>query len=310
MPPRRAHDPTGESRMFRCAVVSMDFSPATEALVSSLPGLRDLGVEEVVLTHVAKPRSFPVSESIAETERIRQRLGRLAETLEAHGFQVRVDVPVGVPAAEVTRVANDVNADLLVVGSRSHSRIHEAFIGSVAWELVRRSRIPVLLKRIEASRPDPEAALEVRATGLPRRVLHPTDFSEVAARAWPHVQALVRAGVPEIRLVHVHPVGNNEARSEGQARLVELAGRLRAIQGPEGSEPARIEVEVRGGRPAEEILAMGGRDAHTLVVMGTQGRGFLPGVVLGSESRQVVRSAAATVLLIPAGDDEDTAARV
>jgi nucleotide-binding universal stress UspA family protein len=220
-----------------------------------------------------------------------------------------VDVPSGVPATEITRVASDANADLLVVGSRSHSRIHEAFIGSVAWELVRRSRIPVLLKRIEASRPDPEAALEVRATGLPKRVLHPTDFSEVAARAWPYVQALVRAGVPEVRLVHVHPVGNNEARSDGQARLVELAGRLRAIEVPEGSEAVRVEVEVRGGKPSEEILALGGLDAHTLVVMGTQGRGFLPGVVLGSESRQVVRSAAAGVLLIPADEDADAADR-
>ncbi len=290
--------------MFTRAVVSMDLSPATEALVSSLPGLADFGVREVILTHVAKPPSFPVSASIAEVENLRQRLGRLAESLSGHGFDVRVEVPIGVPSTEVTRVAADAGADLLVVGSRSHTRIREAFVGSVAWELVRRSRIPVFLKRIEATRPDPEAALEVRSSGLPDRVLHPTDFSEVAARAWPFVQALVRVGVPEVKLVHVHAVGNNEARSEGQVRLVELAGRLRAIERPAEFGPVRVEVEVRGGTPSEEILNLGGLDSHCLVVMGTQGRGFFPGVVLGSESRQVVRRAAAPVLLIPAGETD------
>jgi hypothetical protein len=44
---------------------------------------------------------------------------------------------------------------------------------------------PYLVQRIEANRPDPEAALESRAVGLPSRVLFPTDFSEIAGRAKP-----------------------------------------------------------------------------------------------------------------------------
>ncbi len=281
--------------MFKRALVSMDLSPATAALVSSLPGLRDYGVEEIVLVHVAKPVAYPVSASIAEVDLVRQRLGRLEATLVEQGFRVEVDVPIGAPATEVTREAEERKVDLVVVGSRSHTRIHDAFIGSVAWEIVRRSRVPVLLKRIEASRPDPEAALEIRSSGLPNRVVHPTDFSDVATQAFPWVEALARRGVERFTLLHVHPVGNEEARAEGRLRLERLAERLMEAGATE------VEVEVRGGSaPHEEILAVGGHDAESLVIMGTHGRGFFPEIVLGSESRQVVRRASAPLLLVPA----------
>jgi nucleotide-binding universal stress UspA family protein len=281
--------------MFKRALVSMDLSPATEALVSSLPGLRDFGVEEIILVHVAKPVVYPVSQSITEVENLRQRLSRLKVSLEEQGFRAQVAVPMGAPATEISREAREQEVDLVVVGSRSHTRIHEAFIGSVAWEVVRGSAVPVLLKRIEANRVDPEAALEIRASGLPDSVVHPTDFSEVADRAFPWVLSLARAGVPRFTLLHVYAAGNDEARRDGLTRLEELAGKLR------GEGAAHVAVEVRGGTAAEEILAVGGRDARSLVVMGTQGRGFLPEIVLGSQSRQVVRQAAAPVLLIPAG---------
>jgi nucleotide-binding universal stress UspA family protein len=280
--------------MFKRALVSMDLSPATEALVASLPGLRDYGVEEIVLVHVAKPVTYPVSQAIADVDLVRQRLGRLQAALEAKGFQVVVDVPIGAAAAEIAREAEERAVDLIVVGSRSHARIRDAFVGSVAWEVVRRARVPVLLKRIEASRQDPEGALEIRGSGLPDTVIHPTDFSEVADRAFPWVLGLARAGVRNFTLLHVHAVGNDEARAEGRVRLETLSRQLTE------AGATHVEVEVRGGTAAEEILNVGGRDTDSLVVMGTQGRGFLPEIVLGSQSRQVVRQAAAPVLLVPA----------
>ena len=48
--------------MFEKVLVSMDLSPATEALVSALPGMRELGTREFVLVHVAKPSRGPTSE--------------------------------------------------------------------------------------------------------------------------------------------------------------------------------------------------------------------------------------------------------
>jgi nucleotide-binding universal stress UspA family protein len=93
------------------------------------------------------------------------------------------------------------------------------------------------MQRIEANRPDPEAALECRGVGLPRRILHPTDLSETAARAMPWLGGLAKRTSVEISLLHV-------------------------LDEDEGDK----------------------RD----------------GVILGSQSRQVLRRASARMLLIPA----------
>lgn len=282
--------------MFKRVLVAMDLSPATEVLVGTLPGLRNLGVDEIVLVHVAKPVEYPVSRSLGRVEQMRKRLTTLSESLRQHGFTVEVDVPIGAPAFQIVRKAEERGVDAIVVGSRSQTRIQEAFVGSVTWDVVRRSGKPVLIHKIDAPHPDPESALEPRDAGAPRRVLHPTDFSPVAERAFPFVEDLARRdGVEELILIHVHPVGDSDARQRARAELEELAARLAS------DSTAEVKVEVRGGSPADEILSLGGRDPRNLVVMGTHGRGFLPEIVLGSQSRQVVRQASASVLLVPAG---------
>jgi nucleotide-binding universal stress UspA family protein len=284
--------------MFERVLVAMDLSPATEALVSSIPGLRDFGAREIILVHVARPIREPVSASLRQIEGFRERLNGLAKRLEEEGFAVSVEVPNGSPAAEVVKVARTRDPSMIMVGSRSHSRIREAFVGSVAWEVVRRARRPVLLQRVEANRPDPEAALEVKGGRLPKRLVHPTDFSDTAERALPWIKGLVARGVMEVTLLHVLSAEANDERSEAAARLEEMAGALRR-------DAPRLDVKtvVRIGMPHEEVLSAGGRNPENMVVMGTQGRGVLPEIVMGSVSRQVVRLASAAVLLIPAAKE-------
>ncbi len=284
--------------MFEKVLVSMDLSPATEALVSALPDMKEFGTRELALVHVAKPLQDPVRESLREVEELRGRLNGLADRLRAEGFEVTVDVPTGSPPVEVIKTAQARNPDLVLVGSRSHARIREAFVGSVAWEVVRRARRPVLLQRIEANRPDPEAALESVGAGLPRHVVHPTDFSEMAGRAIPWLHQLAEQGVPKFTLLHVLPVDASEGRGDAEASLAEIA------QGLEEAGASEVRTSVRLGAPHEEVRNAGGKDPNALVVMGTHGRGFLPEMVLGSVSRQVVRHSSARVLLVPAQDNE------
>jgi nucleotide-binding universal stress UspA family protein len=279
--------------MFERVLVAMDLSPATEALVSSIPHLRGFGTREIILAHVTRPIREPVSGSLKEIGDLRERLNRLADRLRTEGFEVSVEVPSGSPASELTKLAQSRGPNMILVGSRSHTRIREAFVGSVAWELARRASRPILLQRIEANRPDPESALEVRSGGLPKKIVHPTDFSPTAERALPWLRALAEKGVSNFILLHVLPLDGQESRDEAMGKLKALAAELNH----DGS--LDVQTVVRLGTPHEEILNAGGRESDSMVVMGTHGRGFLPEIVMGSESRQVVRRAAASVLLIP-----------
>ena len=277
--------------MFEKVLVSMALSPATSALVSVLPAMRELGTRELGLVHVAKRLEDPISESLTRIDELRNRLHGLADRLREDGFSVTVDVPVGAPAAEVVKAAGSRDPDVILLGSRSRTLIQDAFIGSVAWDIVRGVSRPVLFQKIEPNRSDPEAALETHGSGLPKHVVYPTDFSATAARARPWVLELAKSGAPSFTLIHV--VGSETQRKEAEGELEELAGELRENGATE------VNCRVRIGTPYEEILNAGGNRVDALVVMGTHGRGFIPGIVLGSVGRQVVRNASSRVLLIP-----------
>ena len=279
--------------MFEKVLVSMALSPATEALVSALPGMRDFGTREITLVHVAKPPRGPTTQALAHVEELRGRLNSLADRLRESGFTVNVLVPSGSPAAEVVNAVEARDPDVVLVGSRSRTLIQDAFIGSVAWEIVRNAGRPVFLQRIEPNRADPEAALETHGSGLPKHVVYPTDFSDTAERAWPWLLELARLGGPSFTLLHV--MSDEEERKEAEERLEALAQELH------NGGATDVECRVRVGTPYEEILHAGGRRVDALVVMGTHGRGVLPGAVLGSVGRQILRRAASRVLLVAPG---------
>jgi nucleotide-binding universal stress UspA family protein len=284
--------------MFEKVLVSMDLSPATEALVSALPAMREFGTQEMTLVHVAKPLRGPTAKSLARVDEFRSRLNGLADNLRENGFAVTVRVPTGAPVAEVVKEVEAKDPDVVLVGSRSHTLIQEAFIGSVAWDIVRNAGHPVLLQRIDPNRGDPEAALESPGTGLPKHVVFPTDFSDTAARARPWLLKLAGNGVPSFSLLHVMPSVSEEGKNFAENQFDELVRELRE----QGATDVSYRIPI--GTPYEEILKAGGNRADALVVMGTHGRGLLPGVVLGSVGRQVVRRASARVLLLPGDESE------
>ncbi len=278
--------------MYRRALIAMDFSPATAALASSLPLLRSLGTEEIRLVHVIRYTTSPVAVRVSEA---REKLTSLVAPLEMEGFKVDISVPSGAPAPTIIEEANANEIDLIVMGSRSHNLAREAFIGSVAWDVVGRSKSPVLLKRIEPA--DDEGTLEVATRGAWNGILHPTDFSDVASRAFRHVETLVSEGLSPVTLLFVSLEGDHSGREEERA---EAKGRLEA-EAKRLREKGAVEVSTRIviGSPAEEIVAAGKAEPGRLIVMGTHGKGVLPGIVLGSASREVVRRAANPILLVP-----------
>lgn len=65
-----------------------------------------------------------------------------------------------------------------------------------------------------------------------------------------------------------------------------------------GKIPGSLHKEVLEGPPAEAILKVAQARGNDLIIMGTRGRGQLVGLVLGSQSHQVVTHAICPVMLI------------
>lgn len=77
-------------------------------------------------------------------------------------------VEAGAPWSEILRVANRMDADLIVMGSHTRGAVRRMFLGPTASNVVRRATCPVLLiHETRKQRPSAEAAEAVgRAQGL------------------------------------------------------------------------------------------------------------------------------------------------
>ncbi len=289
------------SNSFSHALLGVDFSPATEPLLTCVPNLMSLGVEKMTLVYVMDihyPRA-PETEHVSHYEK---RLGELAATFEAQGVDVDTQVRVGDPAEEVLTAASEQHASVIVVGSHGQNVFGEALLGSVASTLTQKSTLPVLVLAVEAAGDPEDEQCRVVRSDLCTHILHPTDFSSVAERAYAYLTGLGRC--PEtITLLHVQD--RKQATRIQWANLEEYdrldQARLQRLQADlEGRSEAEVEIRLERGPTARTVVKVAEELEASLIVLGKQGRGYLSEVMLGSASRYVVRHARVPVLLIPA----------
>lgn len=289
--------------MLEHLMVAVDLTPTGETLLPRLAGLRRLGARRVTLVHVAEV-DYPMAGAVAHLDHHRARLEEMAAGLRQEGFEVDSQARHGNPVTELLRAAAEVGAHLVLVGSRSRSRIAEAFLGSVATEVVERSTLPVLVER-----------LGVEAGAPPSRILLPTDLSDPSLRAVHLVEGLPDRARWSVTLLHVlDGDGSSDAAGEAHARAharvhAQAHAQAEATLKPltEGLRSAGFEevgAEVTTGDPARIILEAAARVPGTLLIMGTRGRGFLGRPGLGKVTRRVLRETDVRALLVPAKEEE------
>lgn len=288
--------------MFTTVVVATDLSAASDAVVGCLHGLRPLGTRQAILFHALGIRHLEVMQY--ELARLAEpRLQAQKAMLEQQGFETTIIVAPGPVWLEIDRVVKEQNASLIAVGSHGASMAREVLLGSTALELLHHTTVPVLIIRLEISESEQEHRCRVVCSNFNRHVLYPTDFSDTAERAFMYVEQIVQSGAQRVTLLHVQDrarLGDHlEDRLEefnqiDRARLNRLKARLQE------KGTAKVWLSIPFGSPIQEILREAGADNHTLIVMGSQGRGMIREIFLGGVSHQIARLAPVPVLLVPA----------
>jgi nucleotide-binding universal stress UspA family protein len=136
-------------------LIATDFSPPARRAVELGGAIAAATGAEVLLLHVYSLPIAMVPETVvaispghlAELTQKRERaLADTAASLTALGVKaVRSRVVEGVPWKEITRIAADDQADLIVVGTHGHGGLVHFLIGSVAERVVRTAGRPVLV---------------------------------------------------------------------------------------------------------------------------------------------------------------------
>jgi nucleotide-binding universal stress UspA family protein len=287
--------------MFRKLLAGTDLTPASDAVLSCLGQLKPLGLEEVILTHVVYvAHSVGLAEALIE--QAEPELARQKELLESQGLRVRAEVMAGMPAHKLADRAEEEDVSAIVIGSHSRSLLHGLLAGSVSLGVLGITTKPVLLVRMEVATAAEGKSCRLACAQLFRHILFPTDFSETAEQAFHYLQHVVGATRSRVTLLHVqdrsrlapHLLSRLQEFNEIDAeRLERLRDRL-LQQGASG-----VDIKLEFGLPLPVILDSLGQEGFSLVVMGSQGRGFVSELTLGSVANGVARKAPRPVLFVP-----------
>ena len=125
-------EPAFHAFAFALALAKQNRSQLHTVCVEELPYIADF-IEEVDQTTEAAARRY---------ERVLERARGLAED---QGVPLETHVFAGHPVRDIVKLASDLEAELLVIGSRGHSKLYERMIGSRADRIIQLAQCPVLV---------------------------------------------------------------------------------------------------------------------------------------------------------------------
>lgn len=228
----------------------------------------------------------------------------IQELADQYGAEAEA-FPASTPARGLHDLAEEIGADLVIVGSSKHSKVGEMLAGNVALSLLHGSSCPVAVAphgyHEHQARP---SAIVVGVDGNPESRVAVREAAGLAKATGATLKLIAAAERPP--LVYGKGGGANQGYSELRQAIEEMAAAN--LEDVKAAVPAGVEAEasVVSGEPAEVLVDAAGDDA--ILVLGSRAYGPLRRVLLGSVSRAVVRTARCPVLVHPRGVPVDDAA--
>lgn len=272
-------------------VLSLPLSADDEVLVATVTDrpvlLGAWGYVDTDLNRGAMDRAWKAASDASRrlTERARDELRDLP-------CRVGALVLDGHPIEGLERAVRDHAADLLVVGPHGRGRLEAILLGSVSQSLLHAMPTSILVAR------DP--------TGPPRRILLASDGSASSLAAAEFLARFPLAADAAIEIVTALGSWSDWSTGEGAADLRDLGAVERRHVA--GANDGVLDVLAGAGRTAtlviregdakREILGVARDHQSDLIVMGARGIGGFRGLVLGSVSRAVSKTAPCSTLVV------------
>ncbi|MDX9809903.1 MAG: universal stress protein [Sphaerochaetaceae bacterium] len=286
--------------MIEKVIIATDLSESSNMVVKQLAGLKSLGVKEVLLLQcpsLQEVTSSAIPTAVAyQTEAIE----RQKQLIETQGFHVTVRISPGSPKREINRIAEMEGYPLIVVGSRGESLIAGAFLGGVAHEVILNAKVPVLIIHLEVTQEGKLGTVGPLNSDILDHVLFATDFSPASDQAFRFVEQL---SPKKITVLHVQDQRKLEPHLSDKIEQFNATdrGRMAMLKVSLVEHDINdVDILLRYGIPYMEILKTMSDIKPSLLVMGSQGRGFMHELFVGSVSQYVARRSWIPTVLVPA----------
>ena len=214
---------------------------------------------------------------------------------------VEARVVEGGVSREIVRVAHEIPADLIVMGTHGRAGVDRVMLGSTTEKLLRKTPCPLLT--VPAHAPD-----AVPVPVLFRRILCAVDFSPSSLRALSFAESLAEEADARLCVMHVVeppsvfapvPMGASGGAVSAEEVRTGARRRLEAAISREARVYSHVAEVVTSGKPYRVILDEATEQASDLIVMGAHG-GVLGALAFGSTTNHVVREATCPVLTLRA----------
>lgn len=287
----------------RQILVPIDFSELSIEAIQPAKNLARRFNANVYLVHVhwfdypagftpfPGPVSVPVQEQVEAS--LAARLKEIASRFELS--PANCHLLTGAPAFdEISRLAQELPADLIVTSTHGHGGVKHFFLGSTAERLVQHASCPVLVSRKGRTTID--------------KILVPADFSPCALEGLKY--AIEFADRFAAKIVVLTAVYFGQAYTADGFAMYDLSAleeaarknaerQMRSFVRRAKFGQVKFETVVKVGTPADQICAFAEEQQIDLIITSTHGRTGFSHVLMGSTAEQVVRRASRPVLVVP-----------
>ncbi len=255
-------------------LVATDLSDLDHLMPFALEQAAETGAR-LILFHVlpasvtviaADASGMPYYNTSSALETAQEMLRPWCEVAARRGIRCDEVVREGHPTQQIAAAASKLQADRVLLGTRSRSKLGKLLLGSVAEQVLRSVYLPVMTV-------GPEAHLPV-ASGEERVVLHATTLRETSRPSAALACQVAATQNAKLILFHVLPP-IDVMRRKGLPTGMESSAmvELRILAEQTGAECcSAVEPVVVHGNPSIEILALAAARHASLIVLGAAHR--------------------------------------
>ena len=290
-------------------LVGIDFSDSSRLAYDRACEIAALHDASLVIVHVLpsapmsvhgiQPVMSPPDLSGRIRELARQKLVSLEEAAAARGVSAETILTVGTPGAALCELANQRDADGLIVGTRGLTGVKHLVLGSTAEYVVRNASCPVLTIHPNdgGSLVRPQTAIvPIELRGDPQQAglcIHQwlgerAQSLNVLLLYCDHVPVILQ---PWLRDLGIERIGFEEIRGRVEEAVAPAVASLRELG-------FQVETLVQEGEPGSVICELARARNVDLIAMETHARTGTAHWLLGSTTERVVQHAGCAVLTL------------
>ena len=209
------------------------------------------------------------------------------------GIDIESIVSEGEPPEVIARTAQEMNADLIAMGTHGRRGIKRFIMGSVTSGVIGHAPCDVLVVKKPCT----------RCTGEFTSILLPFDGSAFSKKALSHAYALAKDEGSEVTALYVIPryeemIGFMKTDSIRKSLHKEAERIIDLAKQSVSSNGVTLATAIEEGNAADKIVETANRMKHDLIVMGSYGWRGVNKAILGSTTERVIMNASCPIMVV------------